>query len=236
MLLTNDLTLRLWLISAKATGLFLAAFLGIALAMNTPALARDMEGQLDIALDIPAQPLAAALYTYSAVTGIEVVADGTLISGRRSAALKGSFVPENALKTLLAGTGLTIRRSASDAFVLVAAPVAEIRQLPDPPRIVPDYADYAAHIQTKMKRALCQLATTEPGAYRAVVELWITSSGAVQRGDLLSSTGSQERDAAISAMLSELAIGEAPPAGLPQPVTLMILPRSPADTGDCRDG
>jgi hypothetical protein len=183
-----------------------------------------------IVFDIPAQPLAAALYAYSAATAVEVVADGALVSGRRSAALKGAFTPEGALRDLLVGTGLTLRRTAANAFVLV--PVATAA--PADPLPTPAFADYSTLIQTAMKEALCRVAATQPGGYRTAVQLWIAPSGAVVKAALLSSTGNDDRDTMLSAMLRGLTIGAPPPRSLPQPVTLVILPRSPAETGDCR--
>ena len=65
------------------------------------------------------------------------------------------------------------------------------------------------------------------------MQLWIGASGAVLRSAFLGSSGSRDRDDDLSTMLNGLAIGEGPPAGLPQPVTLVILPRPPAATRDC---
>jgi hypothetical protein len=209
---------------------------GALLAVGVPAMAAGgvpPGTPEEIVLDIPAQPLAAALYAYSAATAVAVVADGALVAGRQSAAVRGVFVPEDALRGLLAGTGLTVQHMAANAFVLVAAPITETLRPPDPPRVVPDYARYSALIQTTIKRALCRFAATQPGSYRAVMQLWIASSGVVAKAALLSITGDQTRDDMLSAILRGLIIGEPPPVGLPQPVTLMILPRSPADTADC---
>jgi hypothetical protein len=183
-----------------------------------------------LVFDIPAQPLAAALYAYSTAAAVEVVADGALVSGRRSAALKGAFTPEDALRDLLVGTGLTLRRTGANAFVL--APMAAAA--PADPLSPPDFADYSTLIQTAMKQALCRIAATQPGGYRTAAQLWIAPSGAVVKAALLSSTGNHDRDAMLAAVLRGLTIGEPPPRGLPQPVTLVILPRAPAETGDCR--
>jgi hypothetical protein len=187
-----------------------------------------------IALDIPTQPLASALYAYSAATAVEVVADGALVSGRQSAALKGMFTPEEALRDLLAGTGLTVQHAGAGAFVLVPLPttMAAVRSPAPPP--APDYVDYSALLQVAMKHALCRLGTIAPGDYRLAVQLWLSPSGTVTQTRLLGSTGNNDRDAVLLAAMRDLVIGASPPAGLPQPVTLVILPRSPTATGDCR--
>jgi TonB family protein len=212
-----------------ACTLLLAGSLGAVASDALPAA--SVSG---IVLDIPTQSLASALYAYSAATAVEVIADGALVSGRQSAALKGTFTPEEALRELLAGTGLTVRRTGEDAFVLVPlqTTMAAVWS-PDPPP-APDYVSYSARIQAAMKHALCRLGAIQPGGYRVAVQLWISPSGTVTDTSLLGSTGNNDRDAVLSAAMRDLVIGASPPAGLPQPITLVILPRSPAATGDCR--
>ncbi|GGF51590.1 hypothetical protein GCM10011611_67620 [Aliidongia dinghuensis] len=209
-------------------GLLLAGSPGVGAAGTTQTTVPQR-----VNLDIPAQPLASALYAYSAATAIQVAADGALVSGRQSAELRGAFAPEDALRDLLAGTGLTVRRTAADAFVLVPVRTEEVSAGPAELAPMPDYIDYSAVIQAAMKRTLCRLGTTEPGAYRMAVQLWIAPSGTVTETNLLGSSGNNARDAALSTMLHNLAVGAPPPAGLPQPVTVLILPRSPVATGDC---
>jgi hypothetical protein len=51
---------------------------------------------------------------------------------------------------------------------------------------------------------------------------------------VLHATGNERRDARIAARLTGLALESAPPEGLAQPIALLILPRQPAQTGDCR--
>lgn len=68
--------------------------------------------------DIPAQPLATALAAFSGATGIAVIADATLIVNLKSAPLKGTLAPDQALLTLLDGTGLSYRQTADNAVTL----------------------------------------------------------------------------------------------------------------------
>lgn len=53
------------------------------------------------------------------------------------------------------------------------------------------------------------------------MRLWINAAGVVVRSELLTSTGTENRDAALYEAIRALAIG-APPADLPQPVTLLV--------------
>ncbi len=59
--------------------------------------------------DIAEQPLIPALLAFSDMTGIQLIFDSTLARDLTSPGLSGSFPPEQALRRLLAGTGLTYR-------------------------------------------------------------------------------------------------------------------------------
>lgn len=59
--------------------------------------------------DIVAQDLAGALEAFSRASGLSVVTDPALISGKRSRETNGRFSAEAALRQLLAGTGLQAR-------------------------------------------------------------------------------------------------------------------------------
>lgn len=188
-----------------------------------------------LSFDIPAQPLDEALFAYTRATGLGVLIEDGLASGRRSAAVKGRFTPQGALSLLLIGTGLEFRYTVADAFTLAPAQAAMIMppRWPAPPASDESEQAYFRTVQTAVRRALCSRAQTLPGQYRVAVQLWIGSSGAVVQSAFLGSTGSRDRDADLAAMLNGLAVGGRPPPGLPQPVTLVILPRSPEVTRDC---
>jgi hypothetical protein len=200
-----------------------------------PATAASQAGQ--ISFDIPSQPVAQALFAFTISTGISVLVEDRLTSGRRSTAVKGTFGPEEALNILLTGTGLAVKYTAASAFTLVAAQatadnIAQAR-FPNAGRGL-GREGYFLAVQKAVKRALCSHSRTLPGHYRVVLRLWIDPSGSVPSVELLGSTGDQGRDTQLSAMLTGLSIG-APPADLPQPVTLVVLPRAPAATGDCAE-
>jgi outer membrane receptor protein involved in Fe transport len=57
-------------------------------------------------LQIPAQPLAAALQAFAAQSGLQVMFFSDVSSGLRAQALEGSFTKEDALRKLLQGSGL----------------------------------------------------------------------------------------------------------------------------------
>ena len=62
-----------------------------------------------VAFDIPAQDLNAALLAFAGRAGLQIFYDVQRVQGLRSAALVGSFAPQQGLTQLLSGTGITFR-------------------------------------------------------------------------------------------------------------------------------
>jgi hypothetical protein len=186
-------------------------------------------GRQEIAFDIPSQPLAAALSSYGAVTGMQVLYETSLAADKKSAAIEGKFTPEAALRMLLIGTGLVGRRTDVDAITIFA----ESREhRGNTSAVVPD-EQFLGALQASILNTLCQNAETQPGTYRMALQLWITPTGVLQRAELLSSTGNTQRDKALAEQLRGLPIVAKPPPGMTQPVTLAIVPRSPLQRSEC---
>ncbi|MGV6875260.1 TonB-dependent siderophore receptor [Pseudochelatococcus sp. B33] len=59
--------------------------------------------------DIPAQPLSSALTSFGRQAGLQVSAAAGTVLGRDAPAVSGTMTPENALRLLLAGTGIDYR-------------------------------------------------------------------------------------------------------------------------------
>jgi hypothetical protein len=176
--------------------------------------------------DIPSQPLEDALYAFDSVTGIEVFVDGSSVAGRRSTAIKGAFMPVNALRAMLAGTGLEAKTIGPNAVTLA---------LREPQDSVNSstYRNYSALVQTAVVRRLCAESDIRPGSYRIAAQLWLGPTGTVSAANLLSSTGDPERDRRVQQVLARISIGKSPPPALPQPIIMVILPRPPQESGDC---
>jgi hypothetical protein len=185
--------------------------------------------KVPVKFDIAAEPLSDALYAFSSVTGIEVLVPGDMLARRHSAGVTGTLLPGDALRILLAGTGLIPRATGVSAFTLV----------PDTPgtnpaaAYIPRYPQYSAALQAAVTGALCRLRETRPGGYRVAARLWVGPSGAVTRVGFLGSTGDADRDAMLAGLLGRLVISEPPPANLPQPTTMVVLPRQ-ENAPDCR--
>lgn len=195
-----------------------------------------------IAFDIPPQSLLTALRSYSEVTGQAVLVDNTLTAGRNSAGVHGSFDKIEALQQLLAGTGLIASYSSDQAFTLKQAKPDEsagktMREQPESLAfggIEAVIEHYAGRIQAPIEQALCQLRDGRPGTYRLALQIWIASSGDVERTKLLSTTDNRRRDDDIRRTLDSLSL-EPPPPGMPQPITLLLLPTRPTGAAMCAD-
>lgn len=176
-----------------------------------------------IAFAIAAQPLAQALAEYSLASGLTVLVDSALTEGRQAPAVIGNYAPGEALRKLLTGTSLAIRYASAQSFTLVAEPnsaagrnVQQAKRLRD--------TQYAAALQGALKRALCGSAGAEPGNYRALMQLWFDKAWRVSRVSWVATTGSPSLDRRLEAALRGVAVGPLP-AGMPQPVTVLLEPR-----------
>jgi TonB family protein len=81
---------------------------------------------------------------------------------------------------------------------------------------------YASFMQTQIQQALQRSEATRTGRYRVVARLWLDPKGAIQRVQLVSSTGNVELDAAIASVLNGMVLSEPPPRDMPQPVNVRI--------------
>ncbi|MEM9140613.1 MAG: TonB-dependent receptor, partial [Pseudomonadota bacterium] len=88
----------------------------IAGLLPMPALAQTAQE-----IDVPSQPLAAALTELGAETGLQIGAAEELLTGKTSAAVNGAMTPQQALLRLLSGTGLEYRQLATNAVTVVEA-------------------------------------------------------------------------------------------------------------------
>jgi len=88
------------------------ATLGL-LLLSVPAAA----SALSQSIDIPSQPLPAAIEELSAETGLRVIIPTELLEGRTSPRVSGQLTPRQALEALIADTGLTLRESGGISLV-----------------------------------------------------------------------------------------------------------------------
>lgn len=182
--------------------------------------------------DIPPQPLVTALRAYSEATGIAVLVDTGLTESRASTGVHGKFGAAAALQQLLLGTGLVARYASRDAFTLaldereVGIPLAanDGSATSDNEHPFAVAENYGGSLQAEIEKALCRSERTRPGSYRLAMQVWISPAGAVERTKLLDSVGSDAIDAEIIEIMAGVRI-DPPPAGMPQPLTILLLPR-----------
>jgi hypothetical protein len=218
----------------------LVLVLSLALALRTSAAQLDADHEFVTAppgaidFDIPAQPLAAALQIFADVTQIDLFYESSSTLGRLSSPVRGAFIPEMALRQLLSGTGFTIT-SLNRGAITVLPP----GQPPDADELAQvkirsaAFTSYFALVQGALRGAFCRTVGLETENAELLIRLWIASTGAVASSELLTSTGSQSRDQAYVAALQRIVISRPPPAAMPQPVTLMMLPRGQRDAAAC---
>jgi hypothetical protein len=202
---------------------------GFGLMLISPGAFSQTKSSLQFT--IPAQPLAAALDSYSSVSGLELYYDGELVLDRKSKTVKGLLSPDAALRELLAGSGLVARATGPNSLTItIAAPpsIADRTSIADTTRQF-----YFAAIQTRVSEVLCARAETRPGAADLLIQLWIASSGTVQRAQLLDTPDDRPRENAFAEALRGVSIGAPPPAGLPQPITMAILARASGEPTGC---
>ena len=88
------------------------------LSLIQPALAQTQAPQT---INLPAQPLDQAVIDLARRTGLAIGGDASLLAGKQASALSGDYTPEQALRALLAGSGVTAVRVDS-GYRLEAAP------------------------------------------------------------------------------------------------------------------
>ena len=101
------LTLRSMLL-AGATSVSLAS----AAAQAAEASSRHYE--------LAAGPLEESLNSFAQVAGISLPFDPALVQGKRAPALRGDYAVQDGLERLLAGSGLTVTRTANGNYLLIA--------------------------------------------------------------------------------------------------------------------
>jgi hypothetical protein len=220
----------------RATRALLAA---CALACGAGALAQERRH-----VELPSQPLDAALVAFGDAMGVQILYDAAITRGRRSAAIAGDYAPEDGLRALLAPTDLVARATAPNAFTLgrsmpapappapapAAAPVAEAPDAPLPEAFAP-YAGYFGAVQRRVRAALCAVPGLRPGDYAVDLRLAF-EPGAAPRTTVVASSGDAARDRALEATLAATAL-PAPPPGAPRAFILSLVPRPPGEGGEC---
>jgi hypothetical protein len=172
--------------------------------------------QSAIAFDIPAQPLQNALDAFGAASGFSGLYSVDATAGHNSTPVRGRYTPDAALHMLLENTGLIVRYTADDAFIL------ELGTAPATAAVNTADAYYGA-LQSRVRDAFCGDSRLARGDYRVAMTFRIDAQGRVAQPALLSSTGNAARDRAVVETLAGIRLDRAP-ADPSQPFTMLILP------------
>lgn len=200
-------------------------------AVVDPAYAQISAANSQQEFNIPSQPLDAALSRYGDITGREALYDTSLAAGRVSGGVRGALAPDEALKRLLLGTGLSAQFVAENAFVLVAQPKEQATNT-----TIHSDRRYYGVIQENVLEALCRSRGARPGRYRFIAKFWIGPDGAIEKPRRIGSTGNLDDDQQIDAALRNVRFSEPPPVGFAQPVLILIVPQAQGVTPGCGKG
>jgi len=89
------------------------------------------------------------------------------------------------------------------------------------------YTWYAGLVKNEILDSLGDEPRARKGSYSVNVRLWVRRDGTVERAELAGSSGNSDRDDAIRTALSRMSrISQAPPADMPQPISLKIVSRA----------
>lgn len=218
-----------------------ASLIGAAMAFGGEATAP----LAPVKFNIPEQSLVDALQAYSMQTGVQVMFETASAAGYRSARVEGEFMPEIALRLLLADTDLRIRYSRTSAVTLAPASAPNPDEPPAHPLASADLVldrlsvsggaesgdrgqmgEYISVVQADIQNALKKVAKTRRGDYRVAVKLWVDPSRTIRRAELDGSTGDRDRDGSIAGALQGLVLSQRAPANTPQPIRFMIAVRA----------
>ncbi|WP_313523406.1 TonB-dependent receptor [Shinella sp.] len=110
--------------SFSAKAMLLAGTTAFAFGTAAPAVAQAPAQSQSAARSIvvPGGPLTPALNSLAAQTGLQILYDASLANGKSTAGARGSLTPEQALKVVLAGTGVDARFAGSNHVTLSVDP------------------------------------------------------------------------------------------------------------------
>lgn len=88
------------------------------------------------------------------------------------------------------------------------------------------YTWYAGLLKNQILDQLNSDKLARQGAYTLMVRVWVGSDGTIDRVHIVQGSGDRERDSAIEAALSRISrLAQAPPADMPEPISLRIVSR-----------
>lgn len=124
------------ILHASAALIALSAMIVLSPVAAAPAAAAERSVDAVVTVSIPASELGQALSAFSRATGYQVIADPSMLAGKRSGGVTGTMPLGDALSRLFTGTGLDFTLSDDSILVqprLAAAPAATTAARPGLP-------------------------------------------------------------------------------------------------------
>ena len=88
------------------------------------------------------------------------------------------------------------------------------------------YVWYAGLVKNQILEQLNTEKQARRGEYSLMVRVWVRNDGSIDRVRVVEGSGNRERDQAIEATLSRMGrLSQAPPADMPEPISLRIVSR-----------
>lgn len=88
------------------------------------------------------------------------------------------------------------------------------------------FAFFATQVQNHLQEELLKQDRLRQSDYRAVVRIWLSARGSVERVELVDGTGNPDTDQILrSALLDIRPLKQPPPADMPQPIRLRLMSR-----------
>ena len=88
------------------------------------------------------------------------------------------------------------------------------------------YVWYAGLVKNQILEQLNTEKQARRGEYSLMVRVWVRSDGSIDRVRVIEGSGNRERDQAIEAALTRMGrLSQAPPADMPEPISLRIVSR-----------
>jgi protein TonB len=88
------------------------------------------------------------------------------------------------------------------------------------------YAWYAGLLKNEIVEQLGNEKQARGAEYSIILRVWVKEDGSIERVKITQSSGNRDRDRAIEAALARISrISQAPPADMPQPISLRIVSR-----------
>jgi hypothetical protein len=188
------------------------AFLLSSLLIGNGAIAQTAQ---PVRFAIASQPLAAALSAYGSASGLDLYYDGELVVGHQSTAVEGWLTMDDALRTLLAGTGLVARVTGPKSLTIGATRPVRVADIAT--------QEYFGAIQAQVSRTLCAHAETRPTSADLIIQVWVAPSGEIRHTRILDAADSHVSGDTFRTVLRGLRINAPLPDNLPQPITIAIL-------------